>query len=415
MKNCRLSPVFSLTRLMLLCLATCGLLSRAAHAADRYSEDIEPYVSFLKNQKESPVDYIMGLFEKHDLVILCERDHRETTQYDLIHDLVSDDRFIADVGHIFTELGTSSLRQEVHEFLFAEDLSNKEIEKRALAIYRDIEYAPTWDKYNFFDFLKRLYSLNNSLRTEQKIELHFSDVPFSWKGMTAEKYREFSATLDERDKTIATQIIDKFNEIRASDSGRKKALVILNSGHAFNDRFELVGQTPNVKLAGRYLFEAYPAKVANVMLNFMKHGGKMGLVHEGKWDAAFKVSGNRSLGFDFAASPFGRDAFDYISGGAKNLTYGDVFTGFVFYRPLEEFRIAIGVPGLTDDGYGEEIVARYAIAGRPLNEANAKAVISAFSRTGKVHRFTYRDKGIFGDPNQAAPLSEKETWLKRRR
>jgi len=60
----------------------------------QYKTEIAPYVDFLKKQRQKPADYVMGLFEKYDLVILCERFHPETTQYDFIYDLVSDKRFI---------------------------------------------------------------------------------------------------------------------------------------------------------------------------------------------------------------------------------------------------------------------------------------------------------------------------------
>ncbi len=95
---------------------------------------IAPYVAFLQEQRQEPVDYVMELFEKHDIVILCERFHAETTQYDLIYDLISDPRFIDTVGNVFTEIGTSSMRDEVHDFLFAENLGSEEIEER-----------PEWD------------------------------------------------------------------------------------------------------------------------------------------------------------------------------------------------------------------------------------------------------------------------------
>ncbi len=407
---------------LLLCAAFLGAAAPAPQRAIEYSQEIEPYVSFLQQQKQNPVDYIMGLFEEHDIVVLCERDHRETTQYDLIFDLVSDPRFIARVGNMFTEVGTSSLRGEVHEFLFSENLTEREIESKALSIYRNIGFHPIWEKHNSFDFLKRLYCLNDSLSAEKKVNLYFSDVPFSWEGMTEEEYKEFVSTLPKRDRTMAKQIIDTFNEILQSGDKRKKALVIMNSAHAFNDRFTFVRTWFEVKgdTVGRHLFEAYPGKVANVMINFLARKGMsdrkftMKMIQNGKWDAAFEVVGNRGLGFDFAGSPFGNDSFDYIPSVARGLTYQDMFTGFVFYRPVEELRLAIGVPGLTDEGYGKVILERFRISGSPLRGDDATSFVSNFSSaTGRVQVFTYMDKGVFGDPDRALDLTEKDSWLRR--
>ena len=41
----------------------------------------------------SPKDYIFKLFEKSDIVVLGERDHRDSIQYNFILDLLSDPRF----------------------------------------------------------------------------------------------------------------------------------------------------------------------------------------------------------------------------------------------------------------------------------------------------------------------------------
>ena len=58
--------------------------SPAAQTVPPYDQALEKYVQFLETQKQTPVDYIMGLYAKYDIVVLCERAHPETTQYDMI-------------------------------------------------------------------------------------------------------------------------------------------------------------------------------------------------------------------------------------------------------------------------------------------------------------------------------------------
>lgn len=48
----------------------------------------------------SPKDYIFKLFEKSDIVVLGERDHRDSIQYNFILDLLADSRFAERVGYI---------------------------------------------------------------------------------------------------------------------------------------------------------------------------------------------------------------------------------------------------------------------------------------------------------------------------
>lgn len=51
------------------------------------------YYQFLNGRHRHPIDYIFENFEHSDIIILVERDHRDTAQYDLISDIIRDDRF----------------------------------------------------------------------------------------------------------------------------------------------------------------------------------------------------------------------------------------------------------------------------------------------------------------------------------
>jgi hypothetical protein len=82
---------------------------RGAAPTGTYDPAIEKYVQFLRQQKQTPVDYLVSLFQTYDLVVLCERSHPEVTQYDLIYQLVADPRFQQQAGHVFMENGTRLL------------------------------------------------------------------------------------------------------------------------------------------------------------------------------------------------------------------------------------------------------------------------------------------------------------------
>lgn len=357
----------------------------------QYNDEIKSYVTFLEKQNQKPVDYVMGLFEKYDIVILCERMHPERTQYDLFYDIVSDKRFVDKVGNVFTEIGTSSMNDCVHDFMFKDGLSDAKINKKALYIYRNLSWTPIWENYGYFDFLKKAYSLNNSKPVDSKINIYFSDMPFQWKGATKESFEKFRNTLGRRDRVMADQIIKQFNKIKESPQKRKKALVIMNYRHAFNDfRFADGNKGDNV---GRYLFEAFPGKVSNVMLNAMAllpgttdQKSISTAINKGKWDAAFEAAGNRDLGFDFNGSPFGADYFDYFPFIKHNLTYKDAFTGFIFYKPLKEHKLVVGIPGLFGDGYDKIILKRMEIFGKPIDKKSTKEFIEQF---GKIRELKY--------------------------
>jgi uncharacterized RDD family membrane protein YckC len=308
----------------------------------------KPYVAFLSRGPARPVDYVLGLFDRYDVVVLCERDHREGTQWDFIFNVLSDPRFAARVGHVFTELGNRGLQAYLDEFMATDGLSPDEIHKRAVHIMRNWSPWPLWPRTNFYLYLKRLYGLNQSLPRERRIRHHMTDVAIDWEGVTPEGFRAFQQSLANRDERMAQCVID---EMRALDKARgapQKCLVVMNYRHAF----DLTGRSPRADRRNtfEYLKEAFGARAANVLLNWsILYAAPMA---GGLWDAAFEKVGHRPAGFDFAHSPFGEDPFDlfpFLPNVRARLKYRDVFTGFAFTHPMKDQFTEEGIPGYFDD------------------------------------------------------------------
>lgn len=203
-----------------------------------HKPELQPYVDFLRTTKVSAKDYVLSLFKNHDIVILCERDHRDITQYKLIMDIIQDPRFVKTVGNVFTEVGVSTLRPKISEFLHTDSLPDDSVQQRVLELHRNASFYPLWEKQGFSYLLRSLYETNQRLSQENKVDLDPSDMPFDWSRMDEAKLKEFWNTLLSRDSIMASQIIDNFDHIRNSDAKRKKALVIMNYRHAFGHRFE---------------------------------------------------------------------------------------------------------------------------------------------------------------------------------
>lgn len=347
------------------------------------SDPLAPYVEFLTDGVQDPVDYVIGLFEDHDLVILCERWHPETTQYELFREVISDPRFAEQAGAVFTELGARNLQGDLDEIMATPDLDRAAVGRRLLPIFRDLGLHPFWDSTNFFEFLRGIYELNRGRPPERHVAVRLSDIPIDWSVMTTASYVRYrEKTVANRDRLIAEKIIEDVRAMDREAGEPAKALVIMNYRHAFNDfAFADGSKGDNV---GRYLFEAFPGRVANVMLN------SVGLlpgttdfeavtqpIQEGRWDAAFRSAGVEEAGFDFAGSPFGRDSFDYFPFRPHDATYEDVFDGFVFYRPLPEHRLVSGIPGLFDDGFEAEARRRFAVVGRAVADTDFMEMVAA--------------------------------------
>ncbi len=107
-----------------------------------HNEAIAEYVQFLRQPHQTPVDYLLSLFHTYDIVVLCERVHPEITQYDLLYELACDRRFQEQVGHIFTECGSCTLRSFVESFLLDATLTDEQVTEKLRHIYRNYD----WEK-----------------------------------------------------------------------------------------------------------------------------------------------------------------------------------------------------------------------------------------------------------------------------
>ena len=390
---------------------------RGATETGTYDKTIEKYVQFLKQQKQTPVDYILSLFKTYDLVVLCERSHPEVTQYDMIYELAADKRFQQQAGHIFMENGTPALRPVVESFLLDDTLTEAQAQEKLRHIFRDFNWDGASDRTNIYDFYRKVRDLNRSLPKDLRVHIYPCDLDFDWTGATKESYGAMRKQLGRRDQVMANNVADKFNEISRS-AGRNKALVIMNYRHAFpHIPLQQGGRTQTVENVAGFLMTYYPGKVANVMLNNVRilPGSTddqiaISALQDGKWDAAFAVLGHPGLGFDFQGSPFGSDEFDYFAVpfpiGRK---YQEVFTGYVFYKPLGEHRMTFAIPGLLDPSFAGEMLRRGQITG---DNRSAAEIAKEIEQSQTVRTCGYEDKKMFPKSEYTQKIQQ---WLTARR
>ena len=334
---------------------------------DNYNPEIKEYVSFLETQNQSAKNYILDLFDSNDLVIICERYHNENTQYELITDIISDPRFVENVGNVFFETGMRSINPELNNFVHSENLSEKEVNRKLINLQRHSDYFPLWEYYNFYDQNKQLYTINQDLKDDEKINIYAVDVELNLDSLSVASIKEFwNGDIDNRDQLMAAYIIEKFEDIKHSNAKRKKALIIMNYRHAYNKNF--ITNDNNISNTGAFIFEKYPQKTANVLLNTV-------ILQGGKWDAAFEVTEKDNIGFDFKNSPFGNDQFDIWSFTEHSYKYQDIFTGFAYYKSPKEYKLIEGYDGLIDSTFIETYKQRVKLwnqvtdSGYPLDDS----------------------------------------------
>ena len=336
-------------------------------AAFQSNNSTRPYVDFLKKQHTNPVDYVIGLFDKYDVVVLCERAHPEMTQWDFIYDIIRDPRFIHNAGHIFTEYGQVGMQDYLNKFMLTDSLSETEVHDHVIHIMRNMPAWPSWSNFNLYQYLTRLYSLNQKLPPENRVQHHFTDAPIDWASIKTNKdYKDYQEKcLWNRDEIMAKTIIEEMKRMSVSSVKPPKCLVIMNYRHAM----DLTDRLPEINRVNTYEFlkDSFGDRAANVLINtrFIISVPIAG----GVWDAAFEKTGNKPTGFNFQGSPFGTCYFDLFPfdvlfhkktnspSSDGSLRYRDVFTGYVFTHPVQDQYFKFNPPGYYD-GFEEEYIRR---------------------------------------------------------
>ncbi|MCD8173258.1 MAG: hypothetical protein LUD76_07355 [Alistipes sp.] len=349
MKILKLTLIFSL--LACFCLSGCG-------DKQEVHPELGKYVDFLKKQHTPAKEYIFSLFKDHDIVLLCERSHDERSQYDLVYDILGDERFAGYGGLLFTEVGSTGITGPVNAFLHGPDLTERELRDSLLWFQRRLTWQPWARNGSSYDLMEALYGINRSRSRDRMVTWYPTDVHLEWyDGIDRKHYEAFAREkIANRDSLMAANVIHVLDSVSSGSDHPVKALVIMNYRHAYGNGFTREpGRKPDN--TDRYLFDRYGDMIANVLINQLsflevKNGEEIyGPAQDGRWDAAFLLVGKTDIGFGFKGSPFGEDDFDnwILNRGAHR--YQDVFDGYVFYQPLENWVFSEGADGLMDENY----------------------------------------------------------------
>jgi len=336
--------------------------------------ELTQYVGFL-NRQQPPKEYIFELWENADIIVLGERDHRDTTQYNLILDILSDDRFIENVGHLYLEVGVINATDKANELIKGNYENSSDFCKKFVELQMEEIWAPfPWENYNRYQLLLGLKQINQNLPEDKKITLGLFDMEFSWDNMTVEKYNKFltddmNKKYNTREKIMADNFISLYSS-QSPRNGAKKALIITSREYA--GKFNVISKGQEIKRQAGYIKDVYGEKVKTVAMNWYKwihpedareryfHPNLTnGLSVDGKWDAAFELTDHRSVGFNLNETPFGKVEYDYPFD--NQLKWEDVFDGYIFYEPYYNFTSKVGFPCQLSLKQAKEIVKRLKI------------------------------------------------------
>jgi len=368
------------------------------------NDSIKPYVDFLSGKTFlSPKEYVLKSFEEKDIVVLCERLHPEFKQYEMIVEIIKDNRF---TGNVYTEVGVFNSGQQINEFLLKENLTEIEIKEHLLAIFKILDMFSLWPNYNYYYLLESIYQINQQRPLNEKIQLFPLDVMFSWDSIKCdEQYNMFLDMMEpqnnfppmiDRNTIMAQYFIRKYDQEKYSNPNKKKALVIMNTYHGYTRTPEYLPHPtePNTYSTAEYIYKTFPNSTKGILINGISNSWE--LVANGKWDAAFKFTGNKNVAFDLKDTPFGKTKFDMYNFGGnsyKTVNFEYIFDGMVFYEPIDSFEVVVGIPGIFDDkAFVTEFYRRTSLEERiTIEEAMSSKEVNQFIEDWNVKKVNIID------------------------
>jgi hypothetical protein len=321
------------------------------------------YVKNIKQYKQEPINYVMQLFDKYDIVVLCERMHPEYTQWEFFSKIVLNDTFATKVKNVFTETGDAHNQELLDSYMQTHFSTLEDLQRVTAQIVRENGVWPVWNNANIYDFILNLHQFNESKDKINQINLFFTDKTINWDSI--KNSVEYNNVLfhTNRDSIMAYNILNQYET-----SHLNKSLVIVNTRHAWNYGHE-EKETNEVT----YIFDKFPDKTAVVLINGTTQ--IMLPMMNGTLDEAAIEIPDSIWAVDFEKCSLGNTPFDLTPIKRNKCTYKDLFVGMVYYKHPSDWKMVYNYPFILND-YKDTLLKRSTLVGenyrKRMNEAIEK-------------------------------------------
>ena len=328
------------------------------------------YVKNIREYKEEPVSYVRQLFDKYDIVILCERWHPEYTQWEFFSKIVLNDTFAAKIRNVFTELGQNQKQLDI--YMNTHFSTEEDLQRATAKIARDGGFWPLWQNTNFYDFLLHLHQYNEISDSLHRINLFFTD-DFNWDSIkTPVQYDSLLRTTN-RDSIMAYHVINRYEAQHLN-----KCLIITNSVHAWNFW----------KLEATYIFEKYPDQTAVVWINGTTQTMPQLPAMNGTLDAAALEIPDSIWAIDFKKCPIGNTMFDLSLTKHVRCTYKDLFVGMVYCQHPSKWENRENYPFILDN-YRDILLKRSALVGEKYLKRQRELIETGYYDNALIEKCSF--------------------------
>ena len=327
---------------------------------NKMPEDAAPFAEYLSSVTASPEEFLLEMLGSHKVVINGEY-HRRKVSWDMLKRLIAMPGFPETVGRIFMEL-PSWHQPTMDSFMRSEVLDGNLI----LQIFQDEQPNGWWDRGEY-EFLCELWKLNRSLPMDKRIKVILADYQVHYSRITE---KEEAKLMKDRNTHMAEVVVS--NVLNAPDE--RHSLFLVGCAHVYESNQAGIASKADGKkadlTAGAQITEALGEE--NVFTVFQhalpgdNSGGNKKPARGGIFDEAFRLNGDKPVGFGLAGSPFGTEPFDgiyEIKYKTATGTYQDNFDGYLFLAPLDSEPQAAPLIEIFTDEFVEEMKRRAAVLG----------------------------------------------------
>ncbi len=321
----------TISRLLVLIVFTLMLNCQSSNKTNSEKESL--LINYLKDNWQTPEDYIIKKFDEHDYIIIGEF-HRVKHDVELISKLIPE-LHNNGIHHLAIEAGAYPFQHLVDSLLNLPEFD------RNLARSIIFKSQADWTFKEYIDIYEAAWKVNQSIRSDEtKFRIINLSPPFDpcKKGLARFGGNDY-------DRYMADVVL---KELVQSD---KKALIFAGAHHSFTKYHHPVYDFEEKKLyklektrMGNILYDTLNDRVFNIYLHFPwtsdKEWGKNFVppIH-GVIDSIMRQFDNKRVGFDTYNSPFGElPATDtYYAFGHPNFSLKMFCDGYIFLNHYEDY------------------------------------------------------------------------------
>lgn len=289
---------------------------------------------YLKNNWQTPEDYVIKKFESHDYVFIGEY-HRIKHDIELILRLIP----------LLHTNGINNLAIEFGNYedqYLVDSLLNLPYFDRNLARQIMFNSSPFWGYVEYIDIYRIAWEVNHNNNADEKNKFRVINI-----GAYYDPCKEGGAWRDiDPDKFMADVV---FKEIICK---KEKGLIYSGNHHAFTkyhqplfvfEKDTLVGF--NKTRMGNLIYDSLKTKVFNIFLHAAWVSDKgwdenSVLPVNGVIDSIMKIFDNKPVGFDVINTPFGKLTCNnsYYTFGYPGFTLDKYCDGYIFQNSFEDYK-----------------------------------------------------------------------------